>query len=262
MTTILFLLVPAAIGAILAAFNASNINDATERVEAWTNRRYDAITSSSGPFAKYVVKPFLWALTKFWGWTDSIAHRGVKSGVRVATTLYLLGVWLMVLYAAIMAVLTILAIALVTYMILKMFVNSDTDIKESFDRARRTSGRNALDQDRDVLDRVGLKGQKVYSGSTWLNEELEGRVDDEGYIYRGTNWLTEERIGRIDGDGNVLRGTSFLNEETVGRIDEDGVLHRGTNWLNEEPVGRIDEHGDIYEGTNWLNEQKRGRTGS
>lgn len=261
MTTILFLLAPIAIGAILTAVNASSVNNATERVEAWTKRRYDAITSGSGSFAKYVVKPFLWALIKFSEWTDSIAHRGLKNGIRVATTLYLLGVWLMVLYAVIMAVLMILAIGLVAYILFKMFVNSDVDIGSGYDRARRTSERATSNQNQDVLNRVGLKGQKVYSGSNWLNEELEGRVDDEGHIYRGTNWLTEERIGRIDSDGNVLRGTNFLNEEKVGRIDEEGVLHRGSNWFNEETVGRIDEHGDIYEGTNWLNEQKRGRTG-
>jgi hypothetical protein len=106
-----------------------------------------------------------------------------------------------------------------------------------------------------------LRGQNLYSGTNWFDEELKGRVDEQGNIYKGTNWLNEEKIGRLDNDGNIIRGTHFLNEEVVGRIDNQGNIHKGTNWFNEEKVGRIDKEGAVYQGTNWWNEKKIGRSG-
>jgi hypothetical protein len=254
------LLAPALAGGILAAFDTQAVNDTTERVEGWTRKR-QATASQGGFLAKYVFNPLLWAVVKFCDWTDGFANRGLRNGARVAGTLYLLAAWLYVLYAAFMIAVVLLLGAAALYVIFKVLVNSNDDVRRGYETGRRAFAPDARSEEKEVLDPVGLRGKNVYAGTNWLNEELRGRVDDEGNIYRGTNWLNEEKIGRIDADGTILRGTSFLNEEKVGRVDEDGNLHRGTNWFNEEKTGRIDDDGNIHEGTNWFNEEKRGRTG-
>jgi len=249
-------MIPAASGAIIAAINSNQINDTTERAEAWIRTRQQRTSASSGWFSRYIFNPLLWVIVKFCEWTDGFTHRGLKGGARVAATLYLIAVWLMVLYAAIFIAVALVIVAVVIYIAAKILSSSTDDSARSYTRGRTTDSSKE-----DAVDYPGLKGKNIYAGTNWFNEELKGRVDDEGNLYKGTNWFNEEKIGRIDGDGNIYEGTSWANETKVGRIDKDGTLHKGTNWFNEEKTGRIDEDGNIHKGTNWFNEEKRGRTG-
>lgn len=258
---IILLFAPVAIGGILAAINADGLNETTERIEAWTRQRQQRSSSSTGSFSKYVANPLLWSVVRFYDWTDGFSHRGLKNGTRVAVTLYLIAAWLFILYSAVKIAIMLVVGAALLYVIVKILVHSNDDVRQGYNRARRAFDADTPREESDVLGQVGLRGKKVYSGTNWFNEELKGRVDDDGIIYKGTNWFNEERIGRIDDDGDILRGTNFLNEEKVGRIDRDGNLHKGTNWFNEEKTGRIDEDGNVHEGTNWFNEEKKGRTG-
>lgn len=67
---------------------------------------------------------------------------------------------------------------------------------------------------------AGLMARETCTVTTWLNEELVGRTDEEGNILKGTNWLNEEKVGRVDEDGKVYKGTNWLNEEQTGRVGE------------------------------------------
>lgn len=252
---LLILLAPLLIGAAVAAVNSGGANDATERAEAWIRRRRAIGTASPGRLSRWVVNPFLWMIVRFCDWTDGLAHRGLKNGIRIAATLYLVAIWLMLLYAAVAVAIAIVIFGAILYAMAQGIGNSMGGSNE------RGGSEPGSRRDEDVLRRAGPRGRRIYSGTNWLNEELEGRVDDDGNIYKGTNWLTEEKIGRIDDEGNIYRGASWMSEEKVGRIAEDGTLYKGTNWFNEEKTGRIDEDGDLQEGTNWLNERKRGRVG-
>lgn len=258
---ILILGSPLLIGGIIAAINTDSVNNTTEKAEAWTRQTQTNISTKSSWFYRYIINPVLWTIVKFSDWTDSFTHRGIKNGVRVAATLYLIVVWCFIFYMAFMVIVTLLIGAVVIYIIFKVLVNSNEDVKQGYERGQSVYSSNKRDRNEDASDYVGMKGKKIYSGTNWFNEELKGRVDDEGNIYKGTNWFNEEKIGRIDEDGNILEGTSFFNEKKVGRIDEDGYLHKGSNWFNEESTGRIDEVGNIHKGTNWFNEEKTGRIG-
>ena len=251
---------PLIVGGIIAAINSTNVNDSTEKVESWTRRMQAKVAQKSGWFYNLVINPVLWIVVKFCDWTDSFVHRGLKNGVRVAATLYLIAAWCFLLYLAFMVIVIVLIVGVVLYIIFKVFLGSNEDVNRGYEKGRKVFQSSRSNQD-DVTDNIGLRGQRIYSGTNWFNEELKGRVDEYGNIYKGTNWFSEEKIGRIDKDGTMYKGTSFLNEEKVGRIDEDGTLHKGTNWFNEEKIGRIDEDGNIHKGTNWFNEEKTGRTG-
>jgi hypothetical protein len=258
-TNIIILLIPLAIGGIIAAINANELNNTTENAEAWVRNTQSKVAKKNGWFSRYIANPILWIVVKFSDWTDDFTHRGLKNGTRVAATLYLIQLWLYLLFAAFVLIASIAIGVLVIYIVLKVLANSDSNVKEGFDRGRnmfQSSNKN------DAIKNVGLRGQKIYSGNSWLNEDLTGRVDKDGNIYSGTNWLREEKIGRIDKDGTIYQGSSFLNEEKVGTINEDGTIRKGSNWFNEEKVGRIDQDGTIHSGTSWFNEEKTGRTGN
>ncbi|MDY0343027.1 MAG: hypothetical protein RBR28_05600 [Lentimicrobium sp.] len=259
---ILILVSPLLVGGIIAAINANSVNDTTEKAEAWTRRTQINVSAKSGWFYSYIVNPMLWTIVKLSDWTDSFTHRGLKNGVRVASTLYLIAAWCFLIYAAFMVAVILVIGAVVIYIIFKILVNYNEDAKRGYENGLSVFNSNNQNRKEEATDYVGLKGKKIYSGTNWFNEELKGRVDDEGNIYKGRSWFNEEKIGRIDEDGNILEGTNWFNENKVGRIDKDGNLHKGTNWFNEEKTGRIDEDGNIHRGTNWFNEEKTGRTGN
>lgn len=259
---IIIWILPLLIGGIIAGINSNGVNDTTEKAESWTRRTQSNVSTKSSWFYRYLINPMLWLIVKFCDWTDSFAHRGLKNGVRVAATLYLIAAWCFLIYAALMIAVFLIIGAVMIYIIFKVLVNSNNDVKQGYEKGKSVFNSNNQNRQDDVADYTGLIGKKIYSGTNWFNEELKGRIDDEGNIYKGTNWFNEEKIGRIDEDGNILEGTNFFNETKVGRIDEDGNLHKGTNWFNEEKTGRIDEDGNIHKGTNWFNEEKKGRTGN
>ncbi len=263
---VLVLCIPALCGGIVALVNSDGVNSISEKIEAWIRRRHGILSVKKDFSTKWIVRPPAGMIVKMCDWTDSLAHRGAKNGIRIATAIYVIGFWLLLtVYAFMMALAVIFAVVFAVIMVIITF----RVMGEMLDGKGRRSGGGGSGTGnplqgvgRGLLGAVGKKGQKVYNGTNWLNEELKGRVDEKGNVYSGTNWLNEEKIGKIDENGNILRGTSWLNEELVGRVDEKGNIHKGTNWLNEEKVGRIDEKGNVFEGTNWLNERKIGRSGS
>ena len=259
---IILLLTPLVIGGIIAAMNSDSVNTTTENAEAWTRKTQSKTSLKDGWFSRYIANPILWIIVKFSDWTDGFTHRGLKNGTRISATLYLIAAWCFILYAAFMIAVVLVIAGVVLYIVFKVLINSNEDVKRGYEKGQSVFNSNSQRRQEDVTDYTGLKGKKIYSGTNWFNEELKGRVDDDGNIYKGTNWFNEEKIGRIDEDGNILEGTNFFNETKVGRIDEDGNLHKGTNWFNEEKTGRIDEDGNIHKGTNWFNEEKKGRTGN
>lgn len=254
--SVLLLLLPLFIGGIIAAINANKVNDATESAETRLRGWQRSWAVRTGFFFHFVLNPLVWAIVKFSDWTDGFAHRGVKNGTRVAATLYLIALWLFLIYAAVIIVIAVVILIVVIYIATSALSSSGGNTEETYSRPRP-----ALKDEDDVREHVGLRGKNVYSGTTWFNEELKGRVDEDGNLYKGTNWLNEEKIGRIDDEGNIFRGTSWTNEIKVGRVDSDGTLYKGSNWFTEEKTGRIDEDGTIHKGTNWFNEEKRGRAG-
>jgi hypothetical protein len=258
---LILLLTPLAIGGIIAAINSESVNDNTEKAEAWTRKTQNNTSQKDGWFSSYLVNPVLWMIVKFSDWTDSFTHRGLKNGIRVAATLYLIAAVIYLLIAVFVIMVALAIGAIVLYVVFKVLLNSNQDVRTGYETGRSVF-QDTSQNEQDLTAMVGVRGQKIYSGTNWFNEELKGRVDEDGNIYSGTNWFSEEKIGRIDEEGTIYKGTSFFNEEKVGRIDEDGYIHKGTNWFNEEKTGRIDEDGNIHKGSNWFNEEKTGRIGN
>lgn len=87
---ILLLITPLVIGGIIAVINADEVNNATEKAEAWVRKTQTNLGTKKGWFSRYITNPVLWMIVKFSDWTDGFEHRGLKNGTRVTATLYLL----------------------------------------------------------------------------------------------------------------------------------------------------------------------------
>ena len=75
---VVLLLVPLIIGALIAAINANQVNDATEGAEARLRGWRQRASVRTGFFSRYVLNPLLWTIVKFCDWTDGFAHRGFE----------------------------------------------------------------------------------------------------------------------------------------------------------------------------------------
>lgn len=85
---ILIWILPLLVGGIIAAVNSEDINNTTEKAEAWTRQTQSQVSKKKTLLNRYLINPVLFTIVFFSDWTDSFKHRGVKNGVRVAATLY------------------------------------------------------------------------------------------------------------------------------------------------------------------------------
>lgn len=107
---ILLVISPLLVGGIIAALNSDKANAATEQAEARVRAWRDRALASRSSFVSILWAPLLKVIVKFFDWTDSFSHRGLKNGVRIAAVLYAIGIWLLLIYTAIVIAIAILII--------------------------------------------------------------------------------------------------------------------------------------------------------
>jgi len=166
---ILILLAPLAIGGIIAAVNADEVNETTENAEAWTRKTQTSVSRKNGWFSRFIANPVLWLIVTFCDWTDSFEHRGLKNGTRVAATLYLVAAWCFVLYAALMLVVVLIVGGIIIYIVFKVLAssNSDSSFSQGFERGNKDHGRGRFrSKDKPRF------GQTPKKGVNWLGGGL------------------------------------------------------------------------------------------
>lgn len=246
---IIILLSPLLIGGIIAAINTDEVNETTEKAEAWTRKTQSNVSMKNGWFSRYISNPFLWIIVKFSNWTDEFKHRGLKNGMRVAATLYLIGVWCYLLFFAFMFIVTLAIVGVVLYIVVKVLLNSNDDFKQSYEKGRRIVGSTGpgkrVHPDTGVIQKDGILGwsdtdQRIdpETGSIqtngvfgWNNTETRinqetGNIQKEGFFgYNDSNTRVNPDTGVIQKNG-VLGWSDTderINPET-GRHQKNGIL--------------------------------------
>jgi len=231
---ILLLLTPLLIGGIIAAVNATSVNDTTEKAEAWSRRTKTNISTKDGWFYNYILNPIFWTVVKFSDWTDSFAHRGLKNGVRVATTLYLIAAWCSILYAAFMLAVMIVIAVVVLYIVFNILAGSSDS----------STNKNKNEQPEKEITRRNMR-----RGTSERKEKIFGgeytQYYDENGNEVGTAEIKEKIFGGTfvqyyDKNGNEI-GTSEMKEKIFGgdyaqHYDDDGN-EIGTSEGKEKILG-------------------------
>ena len=117
-------IIPLLIGGVVAAVNNAWLNGQSERFEAWTRRKQEFISKKTGWFSRYVLHPVLWMIVKMYGWTDRISHPGIRSGTRVASTLYFIWIWLSLLFAAFLIILMVVIVGVILFIVFHVMSGS------------------------------------------------------------------------------------------------------------------------------------------
>jgi hypothetical protein len=245
--TINFLLwiLPLLIGGIIAAINSESVNDTTEKAESWTRQTQINVSARSSWFYQYIINPVLWIIVKFSDWTDSFTHRGLKNGVRVAATLYLIAAWCFLIYAAFMIAVFLIIGAVIIYIVFKVLVNSDDDVKQGYEKGRSVF--NSNNQNRQVEDNDHEGKTIIYSGGSFTGE-MVGYIENDK-VYRG-GVFSGTLVGYIKGN-DIYRGGDFTGTK-IGYLKGNDV-YRGGDFTGEM-IGYLKGY-EIYAGGSFSGSQ-------
>jgi len=244
-------LLPLLIGAAVAAFNKDRINEMTESIEARFRGWKQKTAGRDGFLFRYVLNPLLWTIVKFFDWTDGFAHRGLKNGVRVATTLYLIALWLLLLYSAIVIAIMIAMVLAGLFIVGKILSASSDSRSSSYSYSRADDD----DDSRTVRPRGGRSTRKT----DWLGEEYVERTDAEGNVVSRSRvregLLGGKYIEATDSDGNVVGRTEaregLLGDRYLETRDSDGEVVSRTRekegWLGDRYSETEDADGEVIE---------------
>lgn len=250
----LLLLSPLAIGGIIAVLNFEDVNTTTEKAEAWTRKTQANVTTKKGWFSRYLANPVLWIIVQFSNWTDDFAHRGLKNGLRIAATIYLIGLWCYLLFVAFVFVLAIAFGILVLYIVFSVMGNSDSSTSQAFEKGRRIMGPvgagERINQDTGRVEKDGFFGfnetdrridpetGKVQKDGFFGWNDTETRIDQEtGNIQKDSFFGYNDTNTRIDPESGIIQKNGFLGwEDTNERIDPDTGRRQKNGvfgWQNE-----------------------------
>ncbi len=244
----LFLLCPPMIGALIAVLSYQKVSIAINGQDERFQRGCESAQAKGTKFAKTVTIPVCRTGRFIWKLGRRLSNEHIRAAARITMAAYFLGIWGLAVAVAAVIVFWLAVAGLVFMIVIWILADGSTSTQTTSSTTVSIEG-----------TRVAPARGRFWRGTSWWNEELAGRVDEDGVIYRGASWISEERIGRIDEDGRVYRGTSFWNEEEVGRIEEDGTIFKGSNWLSQQRVGRVMNDGEVRKGSNWWNEERVGR---
>ena len=236
-TTINYLLltIPLIVGGTVAALNSSVVNENTEKIEAWTRQAQSSVSARGGWFFGYILNPMLWLAVKFADWSDSMAHRGAKNGVRVAATLYLVAAWGFLLYVALAVVVVIVMFFAALYVISLITGGSSNSSDEvSSERESRPIGprgtrlvKEGVFFDTPTGDKVTEEGRLVKEG-LFFDTESGMKIDDEGRLVKEGIFFDTPTGTKIDSEGRIVEEGVFIDSPTGTKIDADGrVVEEG-----------------------------------
>jgi len=220
---LILLFTPIFIGGIIAAINSESVNETTEKAEAWTRRTQSITAKKNGWFSRYIANPILWLIVKFSDWTDSFTHQGIKNGARIAATLYLIAAWLYILFFAFMLLVVLAIGALVLYIVFKVLANSDSDVKQGYEKGRRIVG--AVGAGKRVNQETGVVQENGMFGWNDTNQRIDpetGNIQTNGFL----GW--NDSGTRINQEsGNIQKDGLFGYNDSDTRVDpETGIVQK------------------------------------
>lgn len=229
---------PLIVGGIIAAVNSEGVNDTTEKAEAWSRRTQSKVSTKRSSLNRYLINPVLYTIVLFSNWTDSFTHRGVKNGVRVSATLYLIAAWCFLIYAALTIAVFLIIGAIIIFIIFKVLVNSNDDVKRGFEKGQSIFNSNKQNDHEDISENVGKT--EIYSGGSFTGS-MVGYIENDKVYHGGV--FTGTMVGYIKGD-DIYSGGDFTGTK-VGYLKGKDVFRGGD--FTGTMIGYIDTD-EIYAG--------------
>ena len=231
---ILLLVVPLLIGYFLVFLKIGAVHAFTVDFYYWLKEKRQNILAGRGKLtniAKLTLEPLYSLLIAINDWTENIENPGLKSGLRVAGYLYLIGTVLFIFFTlgqflfllAVIGVVTLLGTMALNYL-------RENAKKEKKPRYQKMEGQK--DEQRE---------SSTFVETIWphfRSREIRERVED----------LFDLKQIEVDYHGDIFSSdiTTFPVKTRIGRVDKNGGIYDVRKDMPEK-IGSIDVQGNIVD---------------
>jgi hypothetical protein len=210
----ILLISPLIIGAVVAAVNSDAITNTLDKFRAWLSRKREDYSQRPSKVSQYFLSPSFSSLLKVTEWTDSVQHKGLQAGIRIAAYLYLFAIIVVVALAAAYIILLIAVAILMIWLFLWLLGHM-----LGGGEVRETSRGIRLPREPYNLQVFGST-EKEKLEALFGEKDLE--IEDDGTIYKPG--FIREKVGFIDDQGRIYDTRGFANRTKIGHIAEDGSV--------------------------------------
>jgi hypothetical protein len=231
---VLLLVIPFLIGYVLVLLKISAVHSCTVDFYYWLKEKRQNILSGSTRFtglAKFTLEPFYSLLIAVNDWTEYIENTGTKSGVRIASYLYLIGIVLFIFFSlgqflfllALIGVGIVLGTVVLNY--LRTAPNKIKPIKTQ-----------------DKIHEKHVEGESItFVETIWphfRSRKIKNRVED----------LFDLKQIEVDYHGDIFSSdiATFPVKTKIGRVDKNGGIYDTRKEIPEK-IGSIDVQGNIVD---------------
>jgi hypothetical protein len=231
---ILLLTVPLFVGYALVFLKIGAVHAFTVDFYYWLKEKRQNILSGRGKLdniAKFTMEPLYSLLIAINDWTESIENTGLKSGVRIAGYLYLIGMVLFIFFS-LGQFLFLLAVIGVGVLLGVMTVNY----------LRAVSQKEKAPKSQTTVRKNCAEGESLtFVESIWphfRSRKIRDRVED----------LFDLKQIEVDYHGDIFSSdiTTFPVKTKIGRVDKNGGIYDIRKEMPEK-IGSIDVQGNIVD---------------
>ena len=231
---ILLLVVPFLIGYVLTFWKVGAIHEFTVDFYYWLKEKRQNILSGKGKFAniaKFTLEPLYSLLIAINDWTENIENAGMKSGVRIAGYLYLIGILLFIFFTLgqFLFLLALIGVGILLGTVALKYI-----------QANQKKARSKQTQDKTPQKKI--EGHSLtFVESIWphfRSRMIRERVED----------LFDLKQIEVDYLGDIFSSdiTTFPVKTKIGRVDKNGGIYDIRNEMPKK-IGSIDVQGNIID---------------
>ncbi len=219
------LIIPFIIGFLLVFLKIEAIHKFTNKFCEWIIQKNENILSKDIKILKFTLSPFYSLLIATNYYTKEIKNDGLKTGIRIATYLWVIGffIWVYVIIGYFLLIITLVIIGIWLFFWLLGLGLRDTDKKE----AKKVYVQQFKEQPPSLFETwvpfFSIETTKEKAAKIFSVKELE--VNDDGNIFTNdySQFPSLTKIGYIDEKGRIYDTRDTLIDR-VGSIDDKGKI--------------------------------------
>lgn len=167
MEELLIILSPVILGSIFALLNNDKVAVYDDNIVNWLNNKKNRLSEKRGKFSRFFLKPLTYSLLKIALWTKNIQNKGIRSGIRLASYLYIIGIAAFILFVFAYIIIGVVIILLLLWLVLFMLGSSEGS---SGGRKIKIFTKGNKKYDSETGERVILQDGKTYRQTKFTGE--------------------------------------------------------------------------------------------
>jgi hypothetical protein len=229
---ILLLVVPFIIGYVLVFLKIGAIHAFTVDFYYWLKEKRQNILSRKGKLAniaKFTLEPLYSLLIAINDWTENIENAGMKSGVRIAGYLYLIGILLFIFFTLgqFLFLLALIGVGILLGTVVLKFIQASQEKAKSKQTQAKTPEKHAEGNSLTFVESIWphFRSRAIKERVEDLFDLKQIEVDYHGDIFSNdiTTFPVKTKIGRVDKSGGIYDIRKEMPEK-IGSIDVQGNI--------------------------------------